>query len=673
MSDELIGQALGQYQIRVLLGRGGMSSVYLGYQANMDRTVAIKTLPREFQHDPTFLTRFKQEASAIAKLEHLHILPVYDAGEDRGIPYIVMRYLPGGTFADLIAERLPPYAVTARIAAQIADALDYAHERGIIHRDMKPSNILLDSGQNAYLADFGIARMKESADITGSKVMGTPPYIAPEMVRKDGVLSPSVDIYALGIIVFEAITGRPPFLSDDPMKTLMMHVMEPVPSARAADSHVKPEIDAALMKALAKTPAERYKTAGEFAAALAKAIQSPGRKPGESTPTGSRARRTATPPLRTPPPASALPVARRDEPRPPARAGQGRTGIVVLAGLAALVGGLALTAFAASNGNLQRLLAGLGRGGASTLTPTVTVTPGLPGGSTPDATLASPILVDPGGGGRVAFVSGRDGNSEIYLTDLDGGGIFRLTRNIAADYDPAWSPDGTKIVYTSTEDGDAELKVIDLAACASQPETCGETAEAITDNGVNDWQADWSPDGARIVFASNRDGNYELYIMRADGSTIERLTDTPGDEASPHWSPDGERVVYSAQEGSSSHLFIVSASGGGATQITGGDGLDLWPAWSPDGGRIVYTSTKGLPGNQRALFILDLTSETVAQISNGEKHDDDPAWSPDGLKIAFDSDRDGEKFDLYVLDIQTRNAERLTDALGDDIGPAWQP
>ncbi len=671
MSDELIGQALGQYQIRVLLGRGGMSSVYLGYQPTMDRTVAVKVLPREFLHDSTFLTRFQQEARTIAKLEHLHILPVYDVGEDKGIPYIVMRYLPGGTFGDLIAERLPPYAVTVRIAAQIADALDYAHERGIIHRDLKPSNILLDTGQNAYLADFGIARMAESAALTGSRVLGTPPYIAPEMVRKDGVLTPSVDIYALGIIVFEAITGRPPYLDDDPMKTLMMHVLEPVPSARSVDPRVKPGVDEVLMKVLAKTPSERYKTAGDFAAALARAVQAPGRKPGDATPTGAREKKTAPPPIRAPSPSVPLPMP--EERITLAGAQQNRTRLIVLAGLAALVGGMALTAFAVSSAHLGDLFGELGPGDRPTLTPTVTLTPRPDQRSTPITPTQGAILPAPGGGGRLAFVSERDGNPEIYLTDLDRGGVIRLTHNIAAEFDPAWSPDGTKLAYVSTVDGDAEIRVMNLAACESQPETCGSTSLALTNNSATDWQPDWSPDGTRIVFASNRDGNFEIYVMRADGSDVRRLTNTPADNASPRWSPKGSEIVYSEQDGSNSNLYTISVGGGDPNQITSGTGLDLWPSWSPDGGRIVYTSNKGLSANQRALFVLDLASRQIAPLTNGPKHDDDPAWSPDGTKIAFDSDRDGEKFDLYVLDFASREVTRLTDAPGDDIGPAWQP
>ena len=145
MSDALIGQTLGHYEIRALLGKGGMSTVYMAYQPSMDRMVALKILPREFLHDDTFLIRFEREIKTIAKLEHLHILPVYDAGQEGGIPYIAMRYLPGGTLADLIDQKLPPLTTIIRLVGQIAGALDYAHDREIIHRDLKPSNILLDS------------------------------------------------------------------------------------------------------------------------------------------------------------------------------------------------------------------------------------------------------------------------------------------------------------------------------------------------------------------------------------------------------------------------------------------------------------------------------------------------------------------------------------------------
>lgn len=666
MSDDLIGQSLGQYQIRVLLGRGGMSSVYLAFQPSMERTVAIKVLPREFMHDKTFLTRFQQEARTIAKLEHLHILPVYDVGEDKGIPYLVMRYLPGGTFADMIAEKLPPIAATVRLLGQIADALDYAHERGIIHRDLKPSNILLDNSNNAYLADFGIARVAEGVGVTGSRVMGTPPYIAPEMVRKDEKLTASVDIYALGIITFEALTGRPPFYDEDPMKTLMMHVLEPVPSARRIDPNIKPEMDEVLMKCLAKTPHERYRTAGEFAAALARAA-APSRDGRGRTPVASTARPEEKTPVAVQPPRSGEWLA---------PGGAGRGGLIAFGVTLAILGGGLLTGFALTGGNPARLFGAPDSRPTATHTPTVTVTPrGNPGVSGPTLTpRATSFLPPPGGGARLAFASERDGNLELYLMNLDGSDLRRITHNIAPDFDPAWSPDGRKIAYASSTDGDPEIKVLDLASCINQVGSCDSTARQITNNTATDWNPAWSPDGQWIAFSSNRDGHFDIYMMRPDGSDVRRLTTGDADAFSPRWSPDGTQIAFHVQEGNSSDLYIVSAAGGAPRQITSGAGLDLWPDWSPDGTKLVYTSTKADPGGKRALFTIDLNTGSLARLTGGDSNHDDPAWSPDGTRIAYDSDQAGDgHFDLYVLELATGEITRLTDTPQNNVGPAWQP
>jgi len=183
----LVGRTLGQYEIIGEIGHGGMADVYRAVQPSIGREVAIKVLPAHFLQDRTFLERFMREVKVIAQLQHPRILPVYDFGEQDGLPYIVMAYMPGGTLADRIREApggLPLDAV-AHYVTQIAEALDYAHRRNIIHRDFKPSNVLLDDEENAYLADFGIAKVTEAtAQLTGSGIVGTPAYMAPVCAQR---------------------------------------------------------------------------------------------------------------------------------------------------------------------------------------------------------------------------------------------------------------------------------------------------------------------------------------------------------------------------------------------------------------------------------------------------------------------------------------------------------
>jgi serine/threonine protein kinase len=666
MSDDLIGQSLGQYQIRVLLGKGGMSTVYLAYQPSMDRTVAIKVLPREFLHDTTFLTRFQQEGRTIAKLEHLHILPVYDFGEHDGIPYIVMRYLAGGTLGDLIQGRLPPMATAVRLIAQVADALDYAHQHGIIHRDLKPSNVLLDNSGNAYLADFGIARVTQAAqaaNLTGSRVIGTPPYIAPEMVKKDQKVTASVDIYALGIITFEMLTGQTPFYDEDSMKVLMAHVLEPVPSARELDPNISPEIDAVVMRCLAKTPQQRFKTATDYATELARVAASSSRSP--SAAPAAPPRPPDTPPRphvqdQHIPPMPATPGF--DDPDQDRKDNRGW--LLALGGIGALLVGILLIAFVLIGGNAL----GLGRIiGSSDKTPTPTVTP-TPSRSDSTASAVATVLPPPSGGGRLVFSSTLDGDYDLYLIDSNGENLRQVTDAPGLDFDPAWSPDGTRIAYASSTDGDTEIMVINVA-CILSAGGCDQSAYKLTDNDFRDIAPTWSPDGERIAFASNRDSGFEIYTMKVDGTDIRRLTFNNDDDLSPRWSPDGKHIVYHVDEG---NLYTLAMTEPEPQRLTSGEGADMWPDWSPDMQFIAYTSTSDQPAGEHAIFTIELATKTIAQLTSGSI-DDDPAWSPDGTQIAFDSDTDGDGlFDLIVLEIASRVRNTLTSE-ADNVAPDWQP
>lgn len=270
--SELVGQDLGQYQIVAQIGKGGMSTVYQAIQTSMKRPVAIKVLPRTLTHEDKFLERFYREVAIVSGLQHPHILPVYDFGEYDGMPYIVMAYMSSGTLSDLIAKGPIPPHETLRLVQQMADALDYAHRKGVIHRDFKPGNVLLDEQNNTYLTDFGLAKMSESSEqLTGTGILGTPFYMAPEQAEP-GALTPAADVYALGITLFQMLTGHVPFEAATPLGVLMAHMSQPIPSLR----HTKPELPEDLQdvidRSMAKSPQTRYPSAGALASALAYAL-----------------------------------------------------------------------------------------------------------------------------------------------------------------------------------------------------------------------------------------------------------------------------------------------------------------------------------------------------------------------------------------------------------------
>src|SRR5690242_4483092 len=270
------GQMLGPYRIISQVGKGGMANVYKAYQPSVDRYVAIKVLPSQLAESQEFATRFHQEARIIAKLEHPHILPVFDYGESDGVAYFVMRYLEAGTLKDKMEAGRPlPLKDIDRIFTQLADALSYAHTNGVIHRDLKPANALIDSHGNIFLTDFGIARLLESASprlTQTDAIMGTPAYISPEQAQGNDVDQRS-DIYSLGIILYEMVTGRVPFVADTPLAVLFKHISDPLPPPSLVKPDIAPVIEQVLLKALAKDPRDRFATAAEFVAAWERALR----------------------------------------------------------------------------------------------------------------------------------------------------------------------------------------------------------------------------------------------------------------------------------------------------------------------------------------------------------------------------------------------------------------
>jgi serine/threonine-protein kinase len=263
-----IPEKIGRYEIRSELGRGGMATVYRGYDPRFDREVAIKVLPREMLHDPQFRSRFERELKVVAGLEHPSIVPVYDVGDEDGQPYFVMRYMPGGSLADEIKKGKFSLEDTARIINRIAQALTYAHKKGIIHRDLKPDNILFDSAGEPFISDFGIAKLPQSAgSLTGSGIIGTPAYMSPEQARGNAIDSRS-DVYGLGVIVYQMLSGEQPYKADTPMGVAVKHITDPVPEILKVQPSLPAGVDTIIRSAMAKDREQRYPTPTDLARSL---------------------------------------------------------------------------------------------------------------------------------------------------------------------------------------------------------------------------------------------------------------------------------------------------------------------------------------------------------------------------------------------------------------------
>ena len=267
--DRLIGTTMGPYTVTERIGEGGMAIVYKGYQESLHRYVALKVLRDELARDQQFVARFRQEALAAANLNHPNILHVYDAGAANGKFFISMAYVEGGTLKDLIRQGVIDPHLAVSITIQLAEALNHAHNQGLIHRDVKPSNVLMTRDGRPLLTDFGIAKaLFEAKQLTRTGAsIGTPEYMAPEQAKGQ---SPDgrTDIYALGVVLYEMLAAKVPFCTDTPVATMYMHVHEPPPPLPRAEAAVPEWLENVVCKALAKDPADRYPTAALFAAAL---------------------------------------------------------------------------------------------------------------------------------------------------------------------------------------------------------------------------------------------------------------------------------------------------------------------------------------------------------------------------------------------------------------------
>ncbi|HET9112214.1 MAG TPA: serine/threonine-protein kinase [Ktedonobacterales bacterium] len=275
--DDLVGKTLGGCVITDLIGQGGMARVYRAHQTHLDRDVAIKVLPPYYASDQNFVRRFEQEARSLARLSHPNILVIHDAGDEQGLLYIIMEYIAGGTLRDYMTQSMSLREVT-RIMREVASALAYAHERGIIHRDVKPVNVLMDTSKRAVLSDFGIAKvMATSAVMTRSGAgVGTPEYMSPEQCR-GGQVDARADIYALGVMLYELLTGHTPFEADNYTALAHSHIYELPPPPSKYNPRISPAVQAVTMKALEKDPADRFQQAMDMAITLeqAAAAQAP--------------------------------------------------------------------------------------------------------------------------------------------------------------------------------------------------------------------------------------------------------------------------------------------------------------------------------------------------------------------------------------------------------------
>jgi serine/threonine protein kinase len=636
MSEDFIGQTIGGYIIEAAVGRGGMATVYLARQTSMNRTVALKILPRDQMKDEAYLKRFEREVAIVAQLEHRAIVPVYDHGEHEGQPFIAMRYMSGGSLDAYLQNGALPQERVLAIFEQIAPALDYAHTKGVLHRDLKPSNVLLDDAGGAYITDFGIARVfgdgvTTEVTITQHGVVGTPAYMSPEQAQGKPLDGRS-DVYSLGVVLFELLAGQRPFQADAPYSIAVMQVTTEPPSPRRFNPSLALSVEHVILKALRKRPEERFQTATELTEALRMAVENPaGFNPHDTQPnrrplaaatqpvhvhpapmpqfSAPPVQHTATPPT----PVSAM-RAVKVETRPPTAAPRRKprnSGLWWSVIIGAVIGCALLSAVTTGAVVIgQRFL-----GGEAADTPE---TPAAqPSASSPVGALQTEIAADDrnsdslatlealrgtptptlGGSGQIVYSSivanGAQITQHLFRRALgDSSTATQLTSGTSQNSAPAVSPDGSRVAFVSDSGGDSDLYVLDL--------TQGGEPRRILDTPHDEFTPAWSLDGQSVVFASDMYGNGALAILQVgiDGLGAVNLIYSKPDQRAfrPTFNRDGTRLAFVLGNPSDARTWeIVSLDllTGTLTTISDNAVMDNWPVFGADGRTVYGIRTEG--------------------------------------------------------------------------------
>ena len=574
----MVPKHIGRYEIISELGRGGMATVYLAHDPNFDRNVAVKVLPREYLHDPQFRARFEREAQTIAQLEHPAIVPVYDYGETEpdpvsgagGQPYIVMRLMPGGSLADHLRSGPLPVAEAARLITRLARALDKAHDKGIIHRDLKPANILFDEDRHPYISDFGIAKILQSAGTLSGTVLGRPAYMSPEQARGERDIDGRSDLYTLGAILFETLTGKLPYESDTPMGQAVKHITEPVPRILTANPNLPPACESVIERAMAKDRADRYASARDMAAALDAIVK--GQSPTEQI-TGALP--VKVPATVGPTQPGVSPTESRHATPPPRRQPTMAWGLLIGAGLT-----LTLLVGVLTAGGLALVVAFRP---TSTLTPTAThtATPSPPSTPTASATVApsstsAPTSV-PSSTPEVAATLAPSPTVFLRpLTSINASKIIALktlgghTRAVTS---VAFSPDG-QLLASGSYDKTARVWYVGD----------GSPVRAVERHQYTVFSVAYSPDGQTLLVGGN-DGFVSLWDAATGAFQNEWRVPSA---LSMVFSPDNALLAIGTGNGT---VRIYRWLDQQLIRVLEGHTTNVWSvAWSPDGQFIASAS-----------------------------------------------------------------------------------
>jgi len=671
----------GRYQVIEELGKGGMGKVYKVFDKEINAKVALKLLKPEIAPDKNSIDRFRNELKVARDISHKNICRMYDLGREAGLYYITMEYVPGEDLKNMIRmSRQLGVGTAIIIAEQICDGLAEAHRHGTIHRDLKPSNIMIDREGNVRIMDFGIARSVEAKGLTGAgTIIGTPEYMSPEQVEDKDVDRRS-DIYSLGIILYEMLTGRVPFEGDTPFAIGMKHKGEIPRDLREINSQIPESLSRLVLKCLEKGREKRYQTADELRSELEKI-------------------------------AKGIPIAERVIAKRKAMTSKEITVKFSLRKLylpaAALIALLLVAGYFLFRPAPELFEVNIGRTQRITHDPGLEIYPAI----SPD-------------GKMIAYAAGPPGKMSLYVRQIAGGRPVALSASLPEDCRwPQWSPDGTQIsfqyqgsIYVVPALGGIPKKLVERSP--------GQRVEC----------AAWSPDTKQISYIDVRNESYQNILVRPiDGGEPAKIA-AAYEPHSLSWSLDGSKIAFVS--GNKSFIFakgfignlapcsiwLVSTKGGTPVRVTDNKSLNVSPAWMPDGRHLLYVSNEkggrdvfllaldnsGKPLGPSVRLTTGLNAHTISLTSAGDKlaysdfthtaniwsirmPKDGPISiseaqpvttgnqtiegidvSSDGKWLVYDSNSAGNQ-DIYKIPVGGGEPEQLTDDPSDDFLPTWSP
>jgi serine/threonine protein kinase len=676
----MIGKQISHYHILEQLGEGGMGVVYKAHDIKLDRQVALKFLPQHITVTREDRERFLQEARAASAVLHANICVIYDMAEEEDQQFIVMEYVDGQTLRQLIP--ISKFQEAIKFAIQIGEALQEAHNHGIVHRDVKPENIMVNTKNQIKVMDFGLAKLKGSLKLTRtSSTVGTLAYMAPEQIQGSEVDARG-DIFSFGIVLYEMLTGMPPFRGEHEAAMMYSIVNEDPDSVLKYRPDLSPELDRIIHRALEKDPEDRYQSVADMVSELRKVLKQSTRVVRTSVPKKTIPKTEVTELLQEQVPAK-RPWTYRKIILPAAGIAillmafifyfaVSRTGIVELnpsAKFQTLQISFSQISYPAlsADGNWLAFQAADKNGKWDVYYMNVSV--GEPRQVTFDSSANSfgrgGVDISPDGG-LIAYsrYNNKAGYYDVYTVPSIGGRTKRIVENCIG---ACWRNDGRRIGYISGKQEKSDIWSV--KPDGSDPRL--EVLDTSTGSGGR-IDFDWSPDGNSIVWLKTFPGNYqELTLTELQTGKEKQLTHAQKNIDEVCWALNGQ-IIYSSNKSGNTNLWMIPASGGESIQITKGSGPDVGMSISADGKRLLYLQRQ----ETGYLWRGTIDGRSIRQLTTDERNIGWPSFSPDSRQIVFGmSDNDPLKSisHIYVCDRNGNNRHQVTSGDERALWPTWSP